>query len=65
MAAKTFLVALAVNWHHLTRYIIRHRSTMLAAFTALGANPTDVLAMGAAFDAIVALDAALKATVGY
>lgn len=65
MAAKTFLVALALNWHHLSRYIIKHRATMLAAFTALGASPTDALAMRAAFDAIVALDAALKTIIGY
>ena len=65
MAGKTFLVGLAVNWHHLTRYIIKHRSVMVTAFTAVGASPAEVAAMNAAFDAIVAFDAALKTTVGY
>lgn len=62
---KTFLAALAINWHHLSRYIVKHRAKMVIAFSALGATSADVAAMNVAFDAILAIDATLKTIVGY
>jgi hypothetical protein len=65
IVGKTFLAGLAINWHHLSRYIVKHRAKMLAAAAALGASPADVAAVDAAFTAILAVDAVLKTVSGY
>jgi hypothetical protein len=62
---KTFLAGLAINWHVMSRYIVKHRAKMLASMAALGMSTVDIAAVDAAFTAILAVDAVLKTWVGY